>query len=143
MSGGDYISFTVPGPPEGKRRPRTRVFGRRATIYTDPKDKAYEAKVAAGAKVAMMGRAPWEGPLVVMVKAWLQVPASASAPRKLRIMDGVEDWFGPSDIDNYLKAVLDGCNGVVWVDDRQVMRAITEKAPTIYGGHVDVVVVRS
>ena len=31
------------------------------------------------------------------------------------------------DVDNYLKSALDGCNKVVWVDDRQVIRATVEK----------------
>lgn len=31
------------------------------------------------------------------------------------------------DVDNYLKSALDGLNGIVWLDDRQVVKATVEK----------------
>lgn len=31
------------------------------------------------------------------------------------------------DVDNYIKSVLDGCNGVLWKDDRLVVRACCQK----------------
>ena len=34
------------------------------------------------------------------------------------------------DCDNYLKAGLDALNGIVWVDDRQVIKATVEKIAT-------------
>lgn len=142
MSEGGYIHFRVPGPPEAKRRPRTRVIGKRATIYTTAEDKRYEAKVAAAATVAMEGRPPIPGPVVVLIKAWLPIPASASKPRQARILSGEEWWFGPIDCDNGAKIVLDGMKNIVWFDDKQVMRLVVDKLPYDGPGACDVVVVK-
>lgn len=60
-------------------------------------------------------RKPIVGPVIVSVKVYLYGKGS------LMGMDG--------DADNYLKSALDGCNKVVWVDDRQVYKATVEKIP--------------
>lgn len=141
MPVGGHICFTVPGPPIGKGRPRTRVFRGIAQVYTAPADKAYEARVRAAAQVAMNGRPPYEGRLTLAIRCFIPVPAGASRPKKLRLMSGEERWFGRYDVDNHAKSVLDGMNGVVFRDDRQVMGLSIRKVPVQAGGQVDVTVV--
>jgi len=56
-----------------------------------------------------------------------QVPASWSARRqRLAIAGGLMPTTKP-DKDNVIKAVYDGCNGVVWRDDVQVVDGVQRK----------------
>lgn len=96
------ISFTIPGPPVPKERPRV---GANRAVYTPAKTAAYEEKVAWMAKTAMRARRPLEGPVSLSVTVYTR--------NKRR-----------GDLDNYLKAVADGCNRIVWVDDRQVVSMV-------------------
>lgn len=112
------IRFTVPGEPRGKGRPR---FGRSrsgfAVAYTDDKTAAYENLVKLAARQA--GAKIIDGPLAVRVEAYFQPAASWSKKRRAAALVGAEV---PSrfDIDNICKAVLDGLNGIAFVDDKQV-----------------------
>lgn len=93
------ITFTVEGTPVPKARARV-VNGR---AYTPKKTVQFEKAVAAKAFEAVYN-ARWE--------------KGKGAEYEVSIVVYRKDKRG--DIDNYAKAVLDGCNGVVWADDMQV-----------------------
>lgn len=60
------------------------------------------------------------GRVAVCVTAALAVPKSYRGKQRA---DAVLGYSYPSgDVDNYAKAALDGMNGVVWEDDRQVVQ---------------------
>jgi Holliday junction resolvase RusA-like endonuclease len=110
------IRFTVLGKPQGKARPR---FARGRT-YTPAKTVAYEAQIAAAAREAMAGREPFTGPVYLIVNAFFEPPKSWSKRRRNEAVTRLA-WHGQKpDCDNILKAVCDGANGIVWVDDCQV-----------------------
>jgi Holliday junction resolvase RusA-like endonuclease len=95
------IVFTVPGRPVPKQRPRI-VHGR---TYTPKETTAYEAHVRVFALQAMAAAGiagkPLEGRLRLRMTAFFD-------DRRNR------------DLDNVIKAVTDACNGVLFVDDRQI-----------------------
>ncbi len=113
------LTFSVPGAPRGKGRPRfVRVTGR---TYTPAETAAYESTVALCARQAMAGRPPWPRTtaLCCFLRAVFPVPASWS---KRKQADALAQRLLPTvkpDGDNILKA-LDACNGIVWADDCQV-----------------------
>ena len=95
---GTRLRFTVTAKPVPKARPRV-VDGH---AYTPARTKAFEQAVGWGAKEAMM-RVGWvmlTGPVLVDL-----VVTGASVR---------------ADVDNLGKAVLDGMQGVVFADDKQV-----------------------
>lgn len=104
------IRFSVAGRPVSKNR-ALRFSGGRA--YRTPESRAYQGLVAWGARIAMRGRAPIAGPVAATLTCWLR------------------DRRGMPDSDGIAKGCLDGCNGIVWVDDRQVcdlrVRRIVER----------------
>ena len=94
----DPVYFTVDGPPVPKGRPRI-VKGH---TYTPPRTKAYEAAVGYAALAARTWDAPTDKP--VSVVAWFYMP------NRRRV-----------DIDNLIKALFDGMQGSLLVDDGQVV----------------------
>jgi Holliday junction resolvase RusA-like endonuclease len=124
------LAFSMTGTPRGKGRPRTAVRGGFATIYTDAKTKAYEASIAKIGKAAMGGRPPFTGPLSLSVRFRFTPAKSLPKRERAALLSGEQAYMGTIDIDNMLKALMDGLNGVCFVDDRQVTRcwAIKEAA---------------
>lgn len=122
------IRFFVPGPPRGKGRPRAARMGKHIRLYTDDKTFSYESTVALAASRAMASRAPFEGPMSVVMRMRHPVPKSWS---KRKREDALSDRVLPTvkcDADNCVKAVFDAINGIVWVDDVQVVElALTKR----------------
>lgn len=91
------IHFTIPGRPVPKHRPRV---GKHGNIYTPQNCREYERAVGLYARNVF--------------------PQPISGPVAL----GVRFYFSrrPGDLDNYVKAISDGLNGIAWQDDRQVVK---------------------
>lgn len=121
------IRFTVPGAPVGKGRPRIIKIAGHSRMKTPEKTASYENLVALSAQKAMAGAAPLEQ--AVEVELLLQVAPPTSWPNKKRI-DAHAGLIRPTtkpDIDNVLKAIADACNGIVWIDDKQITDVIVRK----------------
>lgn len=116
------LVFSMTGEPRGKGRPRVDTRGRFPRIYTDNATQKYERSIRKVAAAAMAGAEPYQGPLSVSVRLRLQPPASMSKRQRAAILAGEQPYLGRIDVDNGAKAVLDACNGVVFNDDRQIVR---------------------
>lgn len=114
------IDFTVPGDPIAKARPRAAVIGRRAQIYTPSRSKEYEYLVMLAAQRAMDTKPPMQGPVCLGLSFMLSVPPSWSKRKQAAALAGDVRPTGKPDLDNLLKATLDGMRRVVYVDDAQV-----------------------
>jgi Holliday junction resolvase RusA-like endonuclease len=121
------VFFTVPGTPVAKGRPRSFVRGGHVGHYTPEKTVRYESLVAHEAAVAMGTASPVEGAVRLCVMAYFPIPASWSKKRQKAAMDGFEHVAKKPDIDNVVKAVKDGMNGVAWRDDCQVVSLVANK----------------
>lgn len=117
------MNFTVPGKLHGKGRPR---FTRAGRVYTDPVTKAYENKIAAAYRAAG-GQSYGSAPVEMYVMARFPVPKSTSKAHKLKMLLGKLFPLKTPDIDNIVKVVMDGLNGVAYDDDKQVVRLVSEK----------------
>ncbi len=91
------LEFTVPGNPVPKARPRVLRSG---ITYTPKRTKDYEAAVAWEA------RRQWPNPVLTQ-KLGLTVHFGRDSRRRC-------------DLDNLIKAVMDGIKGVVYRDDDQI-----------------------
>ena len=116
------LDFTVEGEPRGKGRPR---FTRKGFAYTDAATRDYETLIACRAAEAMPCPAT-ELPVAVLIFIYKGVPKSWTMAKRRRAMDGLE-IPGKPDLDNVAKGVLDAMNGVVYVDDTQVVRLVVQK----------------
>jgi Holliday junction resolvase RusA-like endonuclease len=120
------IAFTVAGPPKGKGRPRVARSGH---VYTPEATRNYEALLRLVAQQAMAGRPPLDGPVRVTITATFAVPASWPRKRREAALSGAVFPTVKPDFDNCAK-LCDGINGVVWLDDKQV---IDGRVIKIYG----------
>lgn len=68
------VRFTVPGPPQGKARPRFT----KGRAYTPKNTVIYEKLVRIRYQAAAMGVIPTEGPVSVTILASYPIPKSAN-----------------------------------------------------------------
>ncbi|PTS84009.1 RusA family crossover junction endodeoxyribonuclease [Pseudomonas sp. HMWF032] len=119
------VAFVVPGEPVGKGRPKTsaRKVGDKVITrhYTPEKTANYEGLIAHAAHQAMAGRSLITGAVMVELFITVSVPQSWSKKRKLQALAGQIFPVKKPDKDNIIKAIYDGLNGVVWVDDVQAV----------------------
>lgn len=121
------VRFTVPGEPTAKGRARAFVRNGSIAHYTPDKTARYENLVKLAAHEQMSGREPSSGALRLYVSAYLSIGASWSKKRQKAALQGLERPTKRPDIDNVVKAIKDGLNGVVWRDDSQVVMLLAEK----------------
>lgn len=112
----DPISFTVPGPPGAKPRPRTvgyKNFPGVHHTYT-PRARGQDALELAIAKA--MPKEPIEGPVKLVLSATKKGLTVEIIPLKAG-----DYWEGGPDLDNILKLVMDLCQGEIYKNDKQVV----------------------
>jgi len=114
------IFFTVP-QVSGKGRPRFARQGTFVKTYTDAKTLTYEKSIQTYAKQAMGSTNPLIGAVAAYLHIGIPIPPSYSKTRQKACIEGLERPTKKPDIDNIVKAVLDGMNGIVYLDDKQVV----------------------
>jgi len=115
------IEFTIPGKPVGKMRPRFTKVGGFVKAYTAEGTVNFESMVKMLAAHEMGARVPLTGPLVLSVVVYVAPPASMSKKLRLEALD-YRIWpCKKPDLDNIVKSIMDGMNGVVYQDDSQII----------------------
>lgn len=123
------MSIMVAGHPVGKARARTvRTKYGRTISYTPKKTRRWEDNARMQAQAQMRGRSPLTGPVALRVCAYLAVPSSWPAWKREAALHGHVRPTGKPDLDNLLKAANDAMNGVLWIDDAQVVQIVSDKA---------------
>lgn len=118
------ITIRVAGDPVAKERPR---IGKGGNIYTPRKTHVYEAGVGWKAKQAMQGASPFECPVELTAVCIIEPPQSWAQIKREAAISGLLLPVSAADVDNYLKAICDGLNKIVFKDDKQVCRATVAK----------------
>ncbi|HAR80101.1 MAG TPA: RusA family crossover junction endodeoxyribonuclease [Succinivibrionaceae bacterium] len=120
------LIFSVPGRPHGKARPF--FTGKRA--ITPSSTRAYETTVQWCATQAMRSEG-YAQAVDAPCRVWLildfAVPKSASKKQREECLNGRIVPVCKPDADNCAKALLDGMNGIVYADDRQVFQLSVAK----------------
>lgn len=102
------LRIEIEGDPIPAVRPRFSV----RRVYQPKRNVEYRQRVQASARVAMKGAEPMSGDLCAVVKLYRKYKPAARN-------------FG--DVDNHLKAIFDGLNGIVFLDDSQICWCVVEK----------------
>jgi Holliday junction resolvase RusA-like endonuclease len=133
------VNFMVEGTPVPKGRPRFARRGKFVSTYSPKTTVDYETKVSEAARLAMGSSEPLQTPVGAYIYITLPIPASYSKKRIQACLSGEERPTKKSDIDNFCKAIFDGMNGIVFLDDSQVVSLHSTK---VYGtvGMVEVMV---
>jgi len=103
-------AFFVEGEPVVKKRPRKGKRG----FYTPTKSKEYERLV--GLRAVEADVTPLDGPVSVNIYCHHKRPKKST-----------HEYPARSDLDNVIKAILDGLRGVAYQDDRHVVKIFAWK----------------
>ena len=129
------ITFSAPGEPKGKQRPR---FTRTGRTYTPKETAVYENLVRLSC-IQENKDVKLSGALQADITAYFGVPASVSKKKREAMLADEIPCAKKPDTDNLAKTILDALNSVAYDDDRQVIRLTVTKK---YGEQprVDVIV---
>lgn len=114
------VTFTIPGKPFGKQRPRATRQGR---MYTPAATVSFERTVGQIALEHLP--APLVGPVALEIVATF-VPADSWSAKK-RAAHLHRPHTQKPDLDNCMKAILDGLNRIAFADDAQVAEMVCRK----------------
>ena len=120
------ITFTIPGRPQPKERPRVTKSG---YSFTPPRTKEYEAYVVEQAKRSkLLPQSPIEEtPLKMIIWCYMPIPSSWSNKKQRMALKGELLPAKRPDIDNLGKIVMDALNGVAYKDDAQIVQLVINK----------------
>lgn len=107
--------------PVGKERPRiNKMTGH---FYTPKKTRNFETEVAICCYEWMktQGKKLTSGPVGLIVTIYEEVPKSWSANRHQEALHGIIRPVKTPDVDNIVKAVMDGLQNVLYANDKQVV----------------------
>lgn len=119
------MRITIDGKVQPQGRPRFRVIGRNVSTYDPPKSKAYKKKVAESAKQQTIKK--FNEPIEIKIVVYKYIPRSWSRLEQSKAAAGQIGAVTRPDLDNYVKCILDGLNGVAFNDDSLICRIIAEK----------------
>ena len=117
------VVFSILENPVPKGRPRSTVRNKKINVFTDTKTRQYEFRSKLWL-VRAVGFTQFEGALKVTAHFYIK------PPKKYKKDDIKNEKYFPKtrpDLDNYVKALLDICNGIIFKDDAQVVELETCK----------------
>lgn len=126
---GNAGSFTVPGDPVGKGRPRFSRSGRGVHTYTPARTAAYEQQVRQEYRM-QCGDLRFNGPVHVSIWAMYSIPKSTPKRRRIDMLDGRILPMKKPDLDNIAKCICDALNGAAYEDDAQITELVIRKVYT-------------
>ena len=112
----------VEGQPQSKQRPEFSRKGGRFRTYTPAKTMHYEKKVKEATEKIIS--TPLEGPVSLRLAFFLHRPKDICWKTKPTPPCYTDKR---PDIDNLVKGVVDGLNGVAFVDDKQICHLTATK----------------
>jgi len=113
-AGTPTLIFTIMGPPVGKQRARSAVHS--ARHVTPKKTREYEKHVGVTARMAVLRLLPeLQQAFPTYEQVYLDLEIYHENGRK-------------PDSDNVVKAIEDGCTGILWDDDRHVLPRVQRES---------------
>ena len=114
----NFIAFTISGTSVPKARPRTTKRGNKATMYTPDSTKNFENYV----KLVASQHAPEE-----LLTTALEIRLDFFFHRPKSLAKKIRYHTKKPDVDNLAKSVLDALEGIIYVNDAQVISLIVTK----------------
>jgi Holliday junction resolvase RusA-like endonuclease len=119
------LVIQLDGEPGAKLRVRFDPRSKRA--YQVDKVIHYEGRLAHAGQLAMDEAALLDEPLKVDIDAFFGIPQSKSKKWQRGALDGSTRPTKKPDVDNIAKIVMDGLNGIVWIDDVLIVELSVRK----------------
>ena len=121
------VNFTIPGKAQAKQRPKFNRFSGRA--YTPKQTVEYEnwVKDCYFRSIGSIDNKPTDKPLKVAITMYVEIPQSKSKKQKEKMLTGEIKPIVKPDVDNVAKSILDALNGIIYLDDKQIIKLNIEK----------------
>lgn len=122
------MKFEFDIEPVEQARPRATRMGKGIRLYDPKKVTVFKRKLGLLAKQQMLDRGldPFDGPLEVCMEFYRPVQKSISQKERARRLSGVHRPTVKPDLSNYIKALEDGLNGIIWIDDNRIVQIVAE-----------------
>lgn len=117
------IQFSIPGPPQGKARPK---FGK-GRAYTPNGTVIYEKIVRCRYLAEAQEEPIMTGPVTVDIWAFYPIPKSAGKSTREKMCHMELRPTKKPDLDNVAKIICDALNGLAYKDDAQVVELRVHK----------------
>ena len=122
------ISFSIPGTPFGKQRPKFSRVGQYVKTYTPDETVSYENLVKLMYQQEAKGQKFPEGSMLdVRIIAYYEIPKSTSKKKQRQMLEHKIRPTKKPDWDNIGKIVCDSLNKVAYHDDSAVVDAQVRK----------------
>ena len=122
------ISFSIPGAPFGKQRPRVVHNGSFSKAYTPKETVNYENLIKVMYQQAAKGQMFPEGSMLdVRIIAYYEIPKSTSKKKQKQMLEHKIRPTKKPDWDNIGKIVCDSLNKIAYHDDSAVVDAQVRK----------------
>lgn len=115
--------------PVEQARPRATRMGKGIRLYDPKKVTVFKRQLGMLAKQQMLDRGlePFDGPLEVRMEFYRPVQTSISQKERARRLSGAHRPIVKPDLSNYIKALEDALNGIIWEDDNLIVSLQAEK----------------
>lgn len=119
----NQITFSIPGPPQGKARPKVvRIKTGASVTYTPDKTVRYEELTRSRYQAAAQGfKFADDAQVAVQITARYPVPKSKSKKARFAMLAGQIKPTKKPDCDNIVKIVCDALNEIAYRDDAQIV----------------------
>lgn len=114
----------IPGKAVAKGRPR---FSRKTGVAFTPQTTILAENWAKTCCLDQIGTPRLEGPLAVRMVVSVEIARSWSKKKQALALEGSLMPTGKPDLDNVAKLYLDALNGMMWMDDSQIVLFSMEK----------------
>lgn len=121
------VTFTIPGEPKGKGRPRFARAGSYVKTYTPDETASYENLVRIEYERQCRNRFPDDAMLDMRIIAYYSIPKSAGKKKRLKMLDNLIRPTKKPDMDNIVKVIADSLNHIAYKDDTQIVDAQVRK----------------
>ena len=115
------MKLVVMGEPVAAGRPRFSRRGGFVKAYDPKKSRKYKEEIKKQAsKQLSKDYQPFSGAIKVEICVYRKIQKSVSKKEYARRLSNEVRPTVKPDADNYIKIILDGLNGLVWLDDNQI-----------------------
>lgn len=119
------MKIIIEGEPVAQGRPRFSSRNGFVRVHDPQKSSNYKKLVRSVAQRQVSE--PIDKPISLLIDVYRSIPQSFSKKKHLEAVEGRLRPITKPDIDNYIKGILDGLNGVVWVDDNRIISLTVNK----------------
>ena len=124
------ITIIIPGEAVAWGRARLGTVNGHAVHFTPKKTRQHEGylRTMFALEMAQRGAQATDEAVTMTVIVYRRIPKGASKKKTAAMMAGALLPTTKPDLDNYVKAVVDAANGVIFKDDSQVVAINARKA---------------